>query len=158
RYVMLVATRLAYSAYGLRVEADAPVPGLATQSTPGAADIELTLEGIPAHLERLTATGAGGRERTPTATISWSAHRDFVGISYADGCRFVLSTDGRRAWIDWPRTLTVRDVLPYLRGPIFGAILRLRNRVCLHGSALKVGDGAIVLVGPPGSGKSTTAA
>jgi len=36
--------------------------------------------------------------------------------------------------------------------------LRLRNVVCLHASAVAVGDAAIAIVGSPGAGKSTTAA
>src|SRR5262249_61728973 len=43
-------------------------------------------------------------------------------------------------------------------GPIFGFLLRLRGVTCLHASAIAVDGRAIALIGPPGAGKSTTAA
>jgi len=39
-----------------------------------------------------------------------------------------------------------------------GFVLLLRGLFCLHASAIAIGDEAIALVGPAGSGKSTTAA
>jgi hypothetical protein len=39
-----------------------------------------------------------------------------------------------------------------------GFVLRLRGTVCLHASAITVGDQAMALVGSAGAGKSTTAA
>jgi hypothetical protein len=39
-----------------------------------------------------------------------------------------------------------------------GFVMLLRGVVCLHASAVAVGDKAIALLGPAGSGKSTTAA
>jgi hypothetical protein len=39
-----------------------------------------------------------------------------------------------------------------------GFVLLLRGTICLHASAIAVGDRAIALLGPAGAGKSTTAA
>jgi energy-coupling factor transporter ATP-binding protein EcfA2 len=54
--------------------------------------------------------------------------------------------------------LTLEDVLVYLLGPIMGFVLRQRGMTSLHASAVAVNHRAIALVGPPGAGKSTTAA
>jgi hypothetical protein len=54
--------------------------------------------------------------------------------------------------------LTVEDTATYLLGPVMGFTLLLRGSVCLHASAIAVGDQAIALLGPSGAGKSTTAA
>ena len=39
-----------------------------------------------------------------------------------------------------------------------GFVMLLRGIVCLHASAIAIDDEAIALLGPAGSGKSTTAA
>jgi hypothetical protein len=54
--------------------------------------------------------------------------------------------------------LTLEDTTTYLLGPVMGFVMLLRGVVCLHASAVAVGDEAIALLGPAGSGKSTTAA
>jgi len=81
-----------------------------------------------------------------------------LAFLYGDGTRFVVERSGREVWADWPDNYTLEDACTYLVGPVMGFVLRLRGTVCLHASAVAVGDRAIALVGPPGSGKSTTAA
>ena len=54
--------------------------------------------------------------------------------------------------------MTIEDVVVYLMGPILGFVLRLRGHTCLHASVINIDDQAVALVGPGGSGKSTTAA
>jgi hypothetical protein len=43
-------------------------------------------------------------------------------------------------------------------GPVLGFALRMRGVTCLHASAVAVGGRAVAFLGPPGAGKSTTAA
>lgn len=50
------------------------------------------------------------------------------------------------------------DILSFLTGPVFGAILRLKNITCLHASVVAVKDRAIAIIGPKGAGKSTLVA
>src|SRR6185437_2076265 len=61
-------------------------------------------------------------------------------------------------WAAWREPLTLEDTSTYLLGPVMGFVMLLRGVVCLHASAVAIGEGAIALVGPAGSGKSTTAA
>jgi hypothetical protein len=82
----------------------------------------------------------------------------FFRLRYSDGSEFVINHDGTQIWCTWPESLTIDDAAVYLLGPILGFVLRLRGTVCLHASAISIGDYAIALVGPAGSGKSTTAA
>ena len=65
---------------------------------------------------------------------------------------------GTEVWATWPDSLTVDDTATYLLGPVMGFVLLLRGSVCLHASAIAVGNQAIALVGSSGAGKSTTAA
>jgi hypothetical protein len=78
---------------------------------------------------------------------------------YADGTEFLVNKPGTHIWATWPpETLTLEDTATYLLGPVMGFVLLLRGCISLHGSAIAVGDRAVALVGPAGSGKSTTAA
>lgn len=79
-------------------------------------------------------------------------------IAYDDGTEFFLDSNGSKIWATWPNSLSLEDAAVYLRGPIMGFVLRLRGRVPLHASAVDIGGRAILLMGPPGAGKSTTAA
>jgi hypothetical protein len=53
---------------------------------------------------------------------------------------------------------TLEDLAAYLYGPVLGYVLRARGRLALHASCVRVGDGAVLIAGAPGAGKSTTAA
>jgi hypothetical protein len=82
----------------------------------------------------------------------------FYRFCYADKTEFVVDDAGREIWAAWPEPLTLEDTATYLLGPVMGFVLLLRGLVCLHASAIAVGDEAIALIGPAGAGKSTTAA
>jgi hypothetical protein len=82
----------------------------------------------------------------------------FFLLAYGDGTRFMVDGAGTRIWGEPGSGLTNDDVFVYLLGPILGFVLRRRGHVPLHASALDIQGRAVALVGPPGSGKSTTAA
>lgn len=50
------------------------------------------------------------------------------------------------------------DILPFLMGSAFGALLQQRRTLVLHGSAIEVNGESMVFCGPSGIGKSTLAA
>jgi len=77
---------------------------------------------------------------------------------YADQTEFLVDSAGTEIWSCWQEPLTIEDAATYLLGPVFGFVLLLRGIVCLHASAVVVDREAIALIGPAGSGKSTTAA
>jgi hypothetical protein len=77
---------------------------------------------------------------------------------YDDDTRFVIRADGGRLWANWPAQLTLEDAATYLLGPVMAFVLRLHGILSLHAGAVTMGDGAAVICGPAGAGKSTTAA
>jgi hypothetical protein len=77
---------------------------------------------------------------------------------YADNTEFLVNQTGSEIWADWPPPLTIEDTATYLLGPVMGFVMLLRGIICLHASAAVVDSEAVALVGPAGSGKSTTAA
>ena len=94
---------------------------------------------------------------TPNLSV-WTVGGQYFRFQYQDGTEFHIDRQGTGVWATWPDALTLEYTAPYLLGPILGFVLRLRGITCLHASAVAVGGQAIALVGPPGAGKSTTAA
>ena len=83
---------------------------------------------------------------------------EYYRFRYADETEFVIDKAGSEVWAAWREPLTLEDTTTYLLGPVMGFVMLLRGVVCLHASAVAIGDEAIALLGPAGSGKSTTAA
>ena len=77
---------------------------------------------------------------------------------YRDGVEFIINREGTRVWAGWPGNVKLEDATVYLLGPILGFMLRLRGINCLHASAIEVDGQILAFMGPPGAGKSTTAA
>jgi hypothetical protein len=69
-----------------------------------------------------------------------------------------LVRDGRQVTIDRAAAAEDATVRVFLLGTVLGALLQQRGRLVLHGSAIATARGAILLVGPSASGKSTLAA
>ena len=82
----------------------------------------------------------------------------FLRVSYFDGTEFWLDREISTLWAHWSDKSSLENTLSYLVGPVLGLLLRLRGVVCLHGSAVAIGDRGIIFVGAEGAGKSTTAA
>jgi len=94
----------------------------------------------------------------PTRMVWQLGGGEYFHYKYSDGTEFVLDRAGTEVWACWADALTLEDTVTYLLGPILGFLLRLRGFICLHASAVVVGEGVVALVGPAGAGKSTTAA
>jgi hypothetical protein len=70
----------------------------------------------------------------------------------------IVDRAGTQIWANWSDSVPAEEATLCLLGPVLGFVLRLRGLFCLHASAVAVGGQALVLAGPAGSGKSTTAA
>jgi hypothetical protein len=154
-----------YSAYGLRLRADRPIPGLLAAPDVPNVDVTICFQCRPQRLRHTPYTAEdrwGGSHADeygkPTLQIKAIAGGAYFCFLYRDGSEFILDRKGTRVWASWPEQLILGDVLPYLRGPVLGAVLRLRGVVSLHASAVSIEGHAIALMGPAESGKSTTAA
>jgi hypothetical protein len=156
-----------YSAFGLHVQSNLPLPGLASVGDfMGDADIELHLCSSPfgsgqeaRELEELLYASAYTDESGDPALRVWRIGKSqYIRLDYYDGVQFWLDRTGRNAWAVWPDRSSLENVSTYLVGPVLGLLLRLRGVVCLHASAVALGDRAVAFVGSEGAGKSTTAA
>ncbi|HEX6039027.1 hypothetical protein [Longimicrobium sp.] len=153
-----------YRLYGLSVETDRPLPGLAPAGAPGPADLRMWLGAVPPHVfppvpelpwytsPRVTLT------EEPSLRAYRSADGAFFRFHYADGTELRVDAAGTRVACTWPAPLTLEDAATYLLGSLFGFVLRLRGIPALHASAVALGDRTVAICGPAGAGKSTTAA
>jgi hypothetical protein len=155
---------LRYHLYGLSVDTDRSLSGLSPVAPSGPADLRMWLGTVPrAEFPESTdapwyASPRVAVSEEPSLLGFRSAGGGFYRLRYADGTEFHLDAAGTRVACTWPPSLTLEDAATYLLGSICGFVLRLRGIPSLHASAVALGDRAVALCGPAGSGKSTTAA
>lgn len=152
-----------YRAHDLTIASNAPIPQLIEIPDAGEADVHVRFHedsrdaGDP--LDDLWfvspyRTDAGAPSLVATAARDGRCRR----LTYADGITFDFDAGATGIDVRTAPGVSRADALDYLLGPVLGLVLRVRDVFCLHGSAVEVGTSACVFVGPPGAGKSTTAA
>jgi hypothetical protein len=156
-----------YSAFALRLRSNMPIPGLtATREPCKSPDIDVHLRSSPfgnnqesSQIDQLIYTSVYKDASGGPALRVWQiGESKYIRLDYYDGVQFWLDRAGKNVWAVWPDTSTLENVSTYLVGPVLGLLLRFRGVVCLHASAVALGDRAVVFLGPEGAGKSTTAA
>ena len=155
-----------YSAFGLGLHINRPIAGLTGLQAALREDVRISLGAMPPFIAGFPL--ADWREYyvspdleedgQPGVRVWRLSGGGYFRIEYNDGTIIVVNAQGSRVWASWPDGATVEDTATYLLGPTLGFVLRLRGITCLHASAVVVGERAIALAGPAGSGKSTTAA
>src|SRR5215472_9169724 len=160
-------TSFAYKFFGLLIRSNLPLPRIPFEENPvGKCDLALNL-GIAPYpklvdqpgSEELTYASPDTNEDGEPLLRIWNVQRDaFVRMMFDDGTQFWLDQSNTSLWATWPESLSLENAAAYLLGPVLGVVLRLRGVVCLHASAVSIEDHAVAFVGPPGAGKSTTAA
>ena len=155
-----------HSVYGLGIQVNVPIAGLAGLKAPPQVDVEISLGSMPPFLAAIPRdewlehyVGSDEGERGEPGNRYWRrSGGDYFRIEYVDGTVIVVNAQGSRVWAVSPQSATVEDTATYLLGPTLGFVLCLRGITCLHASAIAIADRAVALVGPTGSGKSSTAA
>ena len=155
-----------HSVFGLGLQCDRAVPGLAACPVLPRVDVRIELGALPPWLDRLRAAspaepwyvGPDRDERGEPILRGWKLAGGYVRLRYEDGAEFIVDRPGDRVWAIWPPGLTLEDASAYLLGPVLGLVLRLRGVPSLHASAVVVAGHVIAFVGPGGAGKSTAAA
>ena len=129
------------------------------------------------HRPLFTLDRAAGDGRRSPPPAEGTGSPILLRLAYSDATTFWLQTHLRvgepqhagasgatEVWAHWPDDLTSEDASTYFLGPVLGYLLRMRGQTVLHASAVGLApvgtpqSGAVALVGPPGAGKSTTAA
>ncbi|WP_408896821.1 hypothetical protein ACJ5H2_18060 [Nocardioides sp. R1-1] len=135
-----------YTAYGLLVDSELPLPELGQVRTPGRADVVVRRGAV----EPPSATAV----RLPRGL--W-ADGDRIGIDVPGVARYVCER-GTRITVEPVDGAAADAVRLFLLGSALGAVLTQRGLLVLHGNAFVVGDSCAVVLGRSGAGKSTLAA
>ena len=147
--------------HGLTIRAKVALPGIASADSPQPDLVLELVDRLPAHVAARTRYRAGSADdATSRVEIAADDARGCTAFRYGDGTAIDVDLRQRpgriRAVIAPGQTL--EDLTAYLYGPVLGFVLRSRGRLAMHASCVRLGDGAVLLAGSPGAGKSTTAA
>ncbi len=154
------------SIYNLGISANRAIPGVPSSSSTDSFDLRICFGSLPAWFHELDPrdsqpaytseyTDNSGKPLLHVFRLMGSKYHYF---RYADETEFLVDNEGTEIWSCWVEPFTIEDAATYLLGPVLGFVLLLRGLVCLHASAVVIDSEAIALLGPAGSGKSTTAA
>jgi len=155
-----------YALFGIKLDANRPLPGLVPLPASAGAEVRLWWGGAPPRAlggpagdRRLWYVSASRDARGRPILRVWELGGGaWLHLQYLDGAEFLVDGCGSQVWARETEDLTPDDLLSYLLGPVLSLVLRLRGITCLHASAIAVGDEAIAFLGPTGTGKSSTAA
>ena len=93
-----------------------------------------------------------------TASVRRSSDNRETYCQYADGVVFRIGSAPVEVDGWWPSDEYIPQAATYLLGSVAGLVLQNLDAVCLHASTVNIDGFAVAFVGPPGTGKSTTAA
>ena len=147
--------------HGLAIRAGVRLPGLAAATHVGSADVELELvDRLAAPVPASIRHRAGAPDDVGARIEIVDDVRGHLAFRYGDGTAFDVEhrTHPARIRAAIAPGQNLEDLAAYLYGPVLGFLLRAWGRLALHASCVRIGDGAVLLAGPPGAGKSTTAA
>jgi hypothetical protein len=151
-----------YHACGLSIGSDLPVAGLRPTAVDGDPDVIVSLRGGLEPDRRPGARAlwylspeldAGGR---PEMTIETDHHGYW--LTYNGEATFFVDRAGARIVAHRPGSVSDVEAAGYLAGSVLAFVLRLRGAVPLHASAIVVDGQALLFIGDPWAGKSTTIA
>jgi len=142
-----------YAAYGLAIESNRPLPGLAPPR-PQPHSIAIEFAGDMPHVEGEPFFANGFEKCWHRPNGEWVIRYDDA----RDGSAWALTIDEERIAVGWTREGFLDDAAPVLQGPGLAAALHRRGVPVLHGAVIAIDGGAVLLIGAPGAGKSTTAA
>jgi hypothetical protein len=131
-----------YSAYGLQIDSEIPLPELLPGSN-GSADVHIRYGDVPPALP--DRPGRGGYFQATPDTLLFVA---------GDIARYLV-VKGQEIVIERLSSCTDALLRRYLLGSAFGALLHQRHLLVMHASTIQTSRGAVLFVGDKGHGKST---
>jgi len=159
-----------YSAYGLTLESQVAIPGLAERVPSGedwgSPQIAVTMneppgwqrEALPSDARLVFPARSTSRSPINALRLYSRDNGSVFHLNYPDGAQFAIDAETQNLWCWGPASLTFEDLSTYIVGPVLGFILRRRGTLALHASCFCFRQQAFALSGGPQSGKSTLAA
>jgi hypothetical protein len=133
-----------YKAFGLVIDSGLPLPKLLPSSEE--ADITIRLGKVPKRLNTLL-----------SESRFYQCNASQILITLETIARYFIQ-NGEEITIEVAQDSNEQSVQTILFGTGLAAVLHQRGALPLHGSALALGDEAILILGASGAGKSTTSA
>lgn len=151
-----------YHAFGLSIDAERPIDGLAPRHDAVAPDVRVRFgtRSTPYQRDRREPVyvSVARDDRGGPLAEAWETRDGAkLQIVMSGGAEFVVDRGGTEIAIH-ARGAADADIVDWLTGPIFAYTLRRRGVIPLHASAVCVDGGALLLIGRSGTGKSTLAA
>lgn len=135
-----------YRIGGLTVVSTFALPG-SLDAEGAVADVSIRRDaGLPRVLVEASAHGP-----------NWSMAGDRILLDIPGVARFLV-TAGREVAVEGAPAVAEADIAGFVQSSAMRVVLHQRRQMTLRASAVAVGDGAALLCGPPGAGKSTLAA
>lgn len=131
-----------YTAFGLKIESQLPLPGLRSGGD-GSPDVIIRYDDLPASLSRSSG-----------AIETWEAAPNRLLLHVTHVARYLVA-EGREIRIERAAHSSDDDVRTFLLSSALGALLHQRNILALHASAVQTDRGAVLFMGRSGTGKST---
>jgi hypothetical protein len=153
-----------YSVFGLCLESNQPLPGLAPAGHHDVPDIRVDVEHAcafvldPGETCYYTSDWLDDRTGLEGLKIYQSRTDGSFTFRYAEGVEFRINAAGHHVVARFASYSTLVDMTAFLTGPVLGFVLRMRHVIALHACAIDMSGKAIVLAGDALAGKSTTAA
>lgn len=146
-----------YRAFGLSIASELALPA-PLEPDPHDAEIDLTIRVGPL----LAAPGPDDEVERISSALQLAARGADHWVLFAFGRnpheRFTASIRPGAVDIGWNAGIEPSDLAQHLVGVVLAAHAFVSGRVCLHGSAIRVGDRTLVILGDSGRGKSTLTA
>ena len=136
-----------YHAFGLEIASEIELPGMTDGS--GDPDVKFTLGKV----DHTMVTGAevegpNYRVKDNDVYLWWD---DIGKVKISGGKQVTVEPIA-----DLEDSETI-NLIPFLLGPVMAMLLHQRGYLVLHGSSVKINEGAVAFLGHRGNGKSTTA-
>lgn len=155
-----------YKAFGFYLACNLPLPWLKTTANSGLPEVKVYLGGMPPHFEPAPYTelwySSGHKDSSGENSLnifrSGQSDDALYWLKYEDGTQVLVGENASRIWVTWPQEFSLADAATYLLGPVIAILAQLRNRTCLHASAVALDGSMVAILGPKGAGKSTSAA
>jgi hypothetical protein len=154
-----------YTAYGLTIAADLPLPNLRPLAeAPTSVDVSILSRAAPPAVSawqphpRFVSRRPQDQNGSAWLTIWTDERGGCTRLRYGDGVEFIIAPDARTLWMHIPPHFSTAYAETYLLNQGFGFIMRLRGQTCLHASAVCIDGEAVLFSAPSGYGKSTLAA
>jgi hypothetical protein len=159
---------LSFETYGLLLRSDRHLPGFNAANDARAADVLIQVSESP----RTTPVPDGGKWEPVLETrqggdlvVRLFLSHGPLGVSqrfeFRDQSRsaqYMIDPTGSHVWVDWPEGIGPAGIAPLLILQVMPYVLLARGYLCLHASAVRIGNRIVAFSGDKGIGKSTTVA